>query len=210
MMRIMSEVHLPCPYFWFDLEFSDLQVENACVLQVAALVTDANLQPMLVGDKGVDLAVRLPAGATVSDWVAEHLQGLLARCASAEAAAADEIEGRLVAYLESVVGPAAKDIKARPLLAGNSIHMDWLLARLHYPELLARLHYRHVDVSTLKMQWTDWLGKASFDKEDTALVQRYLPFDGSHLAGKPHDALYDIHASIAELNFYRQQLFAQP
>jgi oligoribonuclease len=194
----MSDAKPSPAYFWFDLEFSDLNVESAHVLQVAALITDNQLTPLQPDDRGLNLTVALPSDAPLSDWVQENLADLIARCRTADAVPADQIEARL--------GPAATELRDRPVLAGNSVHMDWLLARRVYPSLLDRLHYRHLDVSSFKIEWLDRWRQEPFDKEDAALVARYLPFPLPQTEARPHDALYDIYASIAELQFYRQHL----
>jgi oligoribonuclease len=91
------------------------------------------------------------------------------------------------------------------VLAGNSVHNDWFLMRRFLPQFAGRLHYRLLDVSTLKIQWQDWIGQAAFDKENIDLLNEYYP-DGDLPAVQSHDALFDIKASIAELAFYRSQL----
>ena len=102
----------------------------------------------------------------------------------------------------------AADIKRRPVLAGNTVYMDMALIRRFLPGFARRLHYRLLDVSTMKILWNDWFTGPVFDKEDAGLVERYLPKSIAPLAARTHDAYYDIHASLAELNYYRLQLVA--
>lgn len=196
-------------YFWFDMEFTDLDPSRARILQVAALITDVDLHPVRPRDPGLNLCVRLDPDAYVSDWVQENLADLIAKCRAPDALPVAEVGQRLIQYLDDVAGPPAADIKERPALAGNSVHSDWRLAAIHFPDLQPRLSYRLLDVSTLKQQWQGWLGQPEFDKEDVNLVQEHLPFDCGNIAGQPHDAYYDILASIAELNFYRTHLLRQ-
>ena len=80
-------------------------------------------------------------------------------------------------------------------LCGNSIGTDRRFLALHLPDIEEHLHYRSVDVSTIK-----------------ELARRWYP---DRLAGAPpkvgsHRALDDIRESIAELQFYREHLFARP
>lgn len=201
----MSEARPPY-YCWFDLEFTDLDPDKAALLQVALLITDVDLQPLEPEAKGLNIIVRLPEEASVSSWVQENLASLLIRCRSPEALSVHGIEDALLTHTEQWTGPKADDIKERPVLAGNSVHADWRLAARHFPRFIDRLHYRLLDVSTVKQQWHDWAGKEEFDKENASLIREYLPFTVSDLGGQPHDAFYDILASIAELNFYRQKL----
>ena len=205
-MSTESQPSRPLYYFWFDMEFTDLDPSRAHILQVAALITDVHLQRVRPNDVGLNLCVRLEPDAYVSDWVRENLSALVARCQSDDALPVSEVGARLIQYVDDVAGPPAKEIKERPAMAGNSVHSDWRLACIHFPTLQPRLSYRLLDVSTIKQQWHGWLGQPEFDKENATLIQEYLPFDCGDIAGQPHDAHYDILASIAELNFYRTKL----
>jgi len=195
-------------YLWFDLEFTDLDPCQARIMQVAMWLTDVHLQPLDPADTGLNIVVQLPPEADVSPWVHENLKGLVTRCRSPQATPAGAVELLCTRYLDRYSGPPADDITARPVLAGNSVHNDWRLASVYYPALIKRVHYRLLDISTLKQQWTGWLGKPEFDKEDVELVKRWLPFAHLDPAGQRHDAFYDILASIAELHFYRTNWLA--
>ena len=195
-------------YIWFDTEFTDLDLDRAGVLQVAALMTDANLQRLLPPDQDLVFFVKLNEGQEVSPWVSEHLASLVAKCRSTEALDLATIDARLMEWVKRAIGsiPARKEL--RPVLAGNSIHSDWFLVRKYLPQFAKCLHYRMLDVTTLKLLWQDWRGGAKFDKEDAALVRRYSTVATAGIEGQPHDAAYDVHASIAELNFYRQKFLS--
>ena len=205
-MNDSTQSSAPLLYCWFDLEFTDLDPAKAHILQVAMLITDVHLQPVLPDDAGLNLIVRLDDQAIVSGWVQENLADLLGQCRQDDAISPDSVQALLLAYLSKAGGTGIEEIKERPVLAGNSVHADWRLACMHYPDLITQLTYRLLDVSTLKQQWTGWWQQPEFDKEDAGLVERNLPFPATHLAGKPHDAYYDILASIAELHYYRRQL----
>ncbi len=193
-------------YLWFDMEFTDLDPSRARILQVAALLTDAALQPLDETDRGLNFHVYLDPDAPVSEWVQENLAPLLQMCRTPQAVQPGAVEIMLTRYVDRLVGPAAEDIKARPAMAGNSVHSDWRLASIHYPALIDRLHYRLFDVSTLKQEWEGWWQQGEADKESAEWVQRNLPFEVPVIEGAVHDAYYDVLASIAELNFYRSQL----
>ncbi len=205
----MNNPQMHAAYIWFDLEFTDLDPAKARILQVAVLATDVHLQPLPSGDQGLNLCLKLAEGAHISPWVEENLADLLARCRSAEALPPETAARMLVEYMDRVVGPPAEDISDRPVLAGNSVHMDWRLACQHFPRFIERLHYRMLDVSSLKLQWAGWLDRPEFDKDDAAVVEANLPFSVDALAGQPHDAHYDILASIAELHYYRQHMLQE-
>ena len=80
------------------------------------------------------------------------------------------------------------------------------LARKHLPQFESRINYGLMDITTLKTLWRDWVHGPVFDKDDSELVSRYAPPDCGLPTGCLHDAYYDIHASLAELNYYRQKL----
>ena len=111
----------------------------------------------------------------------------------------------IAALLDRVCGAPVQEMAGRPILAGNSVHNDWLLMRRFMPAVSARLHYRLLDVSGLKVNMMDWGDTAPFDKEDLELVRRYGPDSGLD-ALNAHDAHFDIIASIAELAFYREKM----
>jgi len=203
----MTEESGPTPaYLWFDSEFTSLNVEQAHLLQVALLVTDAKLNRLTVPERDVNLHIKLGPEAPVSAWVAENLANLIAKCRSKNAVSLEEADRRLAALVDEVVGPVADDIKRRPVLAGNTVHMDAALVRKYLPQFSRRLHYRFLDVSTVKVLWNDWVPGQAFGKAEAENVRKNLPAGISLPAAGEHDAYYDVHASVAELNYYRQKL----
>lgn len=190
-------------YFWFDTEFTSLELEEARLLQVAVVPTDADLNRLAAPEEDFNCLVRLAPDVRCNAWVEENLAPLLARCRSDEALPVETVNDRLADYLDRVAGPAAEDQTARPVLAGNSVHADWFLARRFLPALLKRVHYRMLDVSSWKVFWSNELGETPFDKDDTALIRRFFPGEFSSPEAA-HDAHFDVLASIAELNFYRR------
>jgi oligoribonuclease (3'-5' exoribonuclease) len=92
------------------------------------------------------------------------------------------------------------------VLAGNSVHADFLLARKFLPEFVARLNYRLLDVSSQKMEWKNYFQGEKFRKKgNPTLIKKYYP-GKTKVEGDKHDAYYDVQASIAELAFYRAHL----
>ena len=188
---------------WFDSEFTTLELERARLIQVAARVTRFDLQSMTSDGGGMVSPVRLPPGEEVSPWVSEQLGSLVAAARSPDAPTLGDVESRLLALLDAAVAEAGP---ADFVLAGNSIHTDWWLARRDFPRFMGRLHYRQMDVTAFKLEWIVRGGGDPFDKTDPALVRQWFP--AACAAGKQgrHDAQYDIEASIAELAFYRDRL----
>jgi oligoribonuclease len=196
-------------YVWFDTEYSDLELETAWLLQVAALITDSSLKRVLPPECDVRLTIRLPDEAALSPWVEQNLPELVKECRSPGAVNIDEADRRLAGYVDAVAGLPVERKNQRPVLAGNSLHADWWLARRFLPRFLSRLHYRHLDVTALKLQWMHLHPDVEFEKEDPEIIRRYFPEAVLPVSGSRHDAYYDVHASIAELAFYRRFLLRE-
>ncbi|MCX7820038.1 MAG: exonuclease domain-containing protein [Kiritimatiellae bacterium] len=190
---------------WFDAEFTTLDLERARLLQVAMIVTDSELRRLGPPDNDVCLTIRLPPRVPVSRWVREQLPGLVTAARSAEAVTEAQADRHLVRALRRAVGSIPAAVERRPVLAGNSVHTDWWLIRRFLPRFEACLHYRRLDVSTLKFEWRRLCPRLDFDKADTADLRRWYPGPWTAVGGR-HDALFDLHASIAELAFYRRHL----
>jgi oligoribonuclease len=205
---------------WCDLEFTDLDVSRARILQAAMLVTTPELDPIFPaggGPDGLSLFVRITPreAAAASDWVRENQAELLARCQTDPAGLPlVEVEGRMLAYLQAtceIPGEGASDPREKavlrtqnPLLAGNSVHKDHSVLERWMPAFTSRLSYRLVDVSGLKELRRRWYPQvAPFEKE--SMARDWLP--DLVLDGAEHDALYDVKCSLAELRYYRKHLF---
>jgi len=203
----MSETKLKksSAYVWFDAEFTSLELDRARLLQVAVIITDTNLRRIALEEADLNLCIRLEEGEAVSPWVAENLPKLVEQCRTAEAVTLDEADLQIAALLDQYCSTPCEAMADRPVLAGNSVHNDWFLMRKFLPRFGNRLHYRLLDVSTLKIQWQDWVGGEPFDKESVEQLNHYFP-GGGISAANAHDALFDIKASIAELAFYRAKL----
>ena len=200
-------------YLWFDSEFSTDDLDRASLLQVALVATDEDLRPKtaprpegLLDDEarplGLATYVRPPSDVTVSAFVMREQADVLA-AARRRGREAAEVDALLCAWTDAVFG-RDRALKDRPILAGNSIHIDWALVRRSLPGLAARVHYRVLDVTALKMEWQR-MGGAKFDKESIDAIHRNFP--GADVTESArHDAYYDVQASIAELAFYRAGL----
>jgi oligoribonuclease len=176
---------------WVDCEMTGLDPTRDVLLEIAVLVTDADLTVL---GTGVDLLVEAPADALagMADVVRRmHEESGLLRALPTDAVPLAEAERQVVAYLLEHV----PDGRRAPL-AGSSVHMDRLFISRFMPTLDGLLHYRHVDVSTVK-----------------ELVRRWYPrvyYAAPRKSGN-HRAMGDIRDSIAELQYYRRTvLAAQP
>lgn len=192
-------------YVWFDTEFTSLNLDEARLLQVAVLLTDRHLRRITPRGEDLNLAIQLPDSVRVSDWVEKNIPEIVTQSRSTSAVSLEEADRILASYVDRWCGTPVKTIQKRPVMAGNSIHTDWMLARRDLPEFTGRLHYRLLDVSALKIQWLDLVGGPEFDKADVHEVARWFPEADIERLGR-HDAAYDVVASAAELAFYRSHL----
>jgi oligoribonuclease len=168
---------------WLDLEMTGLDPQADGIIEIATVVTDADLG---VVAEGPVIAIHRPEAvlAGMDEWnTRQHgRSGLTERVrqSTIDVAAA---ERATLAFLADHVTP-----KSSPL-CGNSICQDRRFLAREMPALEAFFHYRNLDVSTLKILAGLWAPAV------LAGVQK----QGSHLA------LADIHESIAELRHYREQ-----
>ncbi len=171
---------------WIDCEMTGLDIERDALIEIACLVTDADLNLL---DEGIDLIIKPPAEALESmpEVVREMhtTSGLLAELSGGITVA--EAQDLVLAYVRGHV-PEARKVP----LCGNSIATDrWFIAR-DMPELDAYLHYRMVDVSSVKELARRWFPRAYF---------------ASPAKHGGHRALADIRESVQELRYYRATVF---
>jgi oligoribonuclease len=171
---------------WIDCEMTGLDLERDALVEVAALVTDSELNIM---GEGVDIVVRPPAEALAQmpEIVREMhtASGLLDELEGGTTLA--EAEAQVLAYVRAQVPEAGK-----APLCGNSVATDRGFLARDMPALEAHLHYRIVDVSSIKELARRWYPKAYYNSPKK---------QGNHRA------LADIRESIAELKYYREALF---
>ncbi|HYH33985.1 MAG TPA: oligoribonuclease [Nocardioides sp.] len=174
---------------WIDCEMTGLDLRADALIEVAALVTDFDLQ--VLGD-GIDLVVKPPAAALdqMGDFVREmhRKSGLLDRLASGISLA--EAEEQVLSYVRQHCDP-----ESRPPLAGNTVATDRSFLARDMPALESFLHYRIVDVSSIKELARRWFPRAYFQ---------------SPAKRGNHRALADIQESIEELRYYREAVFVPP
>ena len=192
-------------YVWFDTEFTSLELDEALLLQVAVMLTDKDLKRITPPEEDLNFYIRLPENAQISQWVEKNLPELIKKCRSHAAVPVDEVDAKLAAFVDRWCGTPTKTIQKRPLMAGNSVHTDWILARKFFPIFTSRLHYRLLDVSALKIQWLDLTDGEEFKKDDPKIVKKYFP-EADLRRLRQHDASFDIVASAAELAYYRAHM----
>jgi len=166
------------------MEMSGLNPEREVILEVAAVVTDAELNLL---DDGIDLVVHQPDEVLdgMDAWCTkQHGQSGLTAAVKASALSLAEAEQQVVAYL------AQHTSKGASPLCGSSVSHDRRFIDRYMPELSRYLHYRTVDVSSVK-----------------ELVKRWYPEASPPTKRGTHRALDDILESIGELRFYRDAAF---
>jgi oligoribonuclease len=171
---------------WIDCEMTGLDLVTDALIEVAALVTDFDLN--VLGD-GVDLVIKPPAEALdqMGDFVRtmHEKSGLLTELDAGLTLA--EAEAQVLAYVKELCPDGS-----RPPLAGNTVATDRSFLSRDMPALEGFLHYRIVDVSSIKELARRWFPRAYFQ----APAKR-----GNHRA------LADIQESIEELRYYREAVF---
>jgi oligoribonuclease len=173
---------------WVDLEMTGLDPETCVIVELASLVTTDYLELVAEGPCLVVHQSDQVLG-TMSQTVREmHTRSGLLELIRRSTVTLADAEAELVAFLQRACGAA------RPLLCGNSVWKDRVFLERYMPELTSRLHYRMVDVSTVKELARRWYGPRG-----------KAPEKADH-----HRALDDIRESIAELRWYREELFVPP
>ena len=180
--------HDKTPLVWIDMEMSGLVPERDRVLEVAMVVTDADLNTVAEAPVYV---IHQPDEVldTMDSWNrSTHGKSGLVDKVRASTFTEAEVEARLVEFLKPIVPE-----RTAPL-CGNTVHQDRRFMVRYLPLFDAYLHYRIIDVSTLK-----------------ELAKRWRPdvLAGVTKEGK-HEALADIHESIEELRHYRRHFLVAP
>lgn len=171
---------------WIDLEMTGLEPDRHTIVEIACLVSNAQLELL---DEGIDLVVHADAAklGEMDDFVRKmHTKsGLLPQIESSEVSLATA-GARVLDYIKARVPRE----QTSPL-CGNSIGVDRRFLARYLPELDEYLHYRSIDVSSLKELCRRWYPD----------VYRKRP-----AKVEAHRALDDIRESVAELRYYRETI----
>lgn len=175
---------------WIDCEMTGLSLERDQLVEIACIVTEADLTEI---DEGISLVIR-PADLTCLEGMDKVVvdmhtaSGLLPLIP--EGVALADAEAAVLAYVKQHVPEQRK-----APLCGSSVYVDRGYIARDMPDLDAHLHYRLVDVSSLKELSRRWYPKTYF---------------AAPAKTGNHRALGDIRDSIAELRYYRDSVMVEP
>lgn len=172
---------------WIDLEMTGLEPEHDVIIEIATIVTDAQLREQVEGPSiAIHQADETLAG--MDEWnTRQHGEsGLMQRVRDSRFSTADA-EAETLAFLRQWVPDG------RSPMCGNSICQDRRFLYRYMPALADFFHYRNLDVSTLK-----------------ELARRWAPDLPAFVKQGRHLALDDIRDSIAELEHYREHFLTLP
>jgi len=170
---------------WIDLEMTGLNPETDQIIEIATIVTDAQLNVLAEGPSMAIFASDEVLNG-MDEWCTTHhgASGLTQRVRDSKFSA-HEAEKLTLEFLSKWVEKGASP------LCGNSVHQDRRFLVKYMPQLEAYCHYRNLDVSTVKELAKRWAPE----------VAKGLKKQGAHLA------LDDIRESIEELRYYREHFF---
>lgn len=175
---------------WIDCEMTGLDLAKDQLVEIAVIVTEADLTEL---DSGISIIIR-PDDLSVLEGmdpvvVDMHTSSGLLDVIPDGVSLADA-EEQVLAYVRQHVPEPRK-----APLAGSSVYVDRGFLTRDMPELDAHLHYRLIDVSSIKEIARRWYPRAYFNSPEKK---------GNHRA------LGDIRESIAELRYYRDAVFVPP
>ena len=170
---------------WIDLEMTGLNPDSERIIEIATVVTDANLNVLA---EGPSLAIKQSNSLLqkMDKWNREQhgKSGLIDRVKESTVSESEAMNLTIEFLLKWVN-------KGESPMCGNSISLDRRFLIKYMPELEQVFHYRNIDVSTVKELARRWNPEieSGFNKK------------GNHLA------LDDVYESIAELAYYRGKIF---
>ena len=172
----------PTHLLWLDMEMTGLSPETDCIIELAIVVTDANLNTVAEGPVLVVHQSEAVMNGMDSWNKATHgKSGLIDKVRASQLSEA-EAEAQMIAFLSQHIDPGVSP------MCGNSICQDRRFMARCMPKLEAYFHYRNLDVSTLK-----------------ELAKRWRPgLAEGFKKGSNQEALADIYESIEVLKYYRE------
>jgi oligoribonuclease len=174
---------------WVDCEMTGLDLETDVLIEVAALVTDSELNVLGTGVDVVIHAEEAALGSMVEIVQEMHDKSGLTDAVRTSTVSVADAEDMILTYVRSFV----TEPRTAPL-CGNSIATDRGFLARYMPQFDEYLHYRMIDVSSIKELCRRWYPRVYF---------------GQPAKGLAHRALADIQESIRELEYYRRTVFVE-
>ncbi|KAK9279777.1 hypothetical protein L1049_013459 [Liquidambar formosana] len=174
------------PLVWIDLEMTGLNVEVDRILEIACIITDGNLTKSV---EGPDLVIHQTKECLdhMGEWCQNHhaSSGLTNKVLQSTISE-QEAEKQVIEFVKRNIGTYM------PLLAGNSVYVDFHFLKKYMPDLASLFSHVLVDVSSIR-----------------ALCIRWYPRDHKKTPSKEqkHRAMDDIRESITELKYYKENIF---
>ena len=172
---------------WLDMEMSGLLPDTDRILELAAVVTDAELN--VLAESPVLVIHQSDAVLDGMDAWNKGTHGRSGLIDKVKASTLDEATAteQMIAFLKQYVSAGKSP------MCGNSICQDRRFMARYMPELETYFHYRNLDVSVFK-----------------ELARRWKPtiYSGFKKASR-HEALADIYESIDELKYYREHFIVK-
>ncbi|KAG5525787.1 hypothetical protein RHGRI_032168 [Rhododendron griersonianum] len=174
------------PLVWIDLEMTGLNVEFDRILEIACIVTDGSLTKSV---EGPDLVINQSKECMdrMGEWCQTHhaASGLTKKVLRSKISE-QEAEKQVTEFVRRCVGTHT------PVLAGNSVYMDFLFLKKYMPNLAGLFSHVLVDVSSVRSLCIRW-----YPRENKKAPSKE----------KKHRAMDDIRESIAELKYYKEHIF---
>lgn len=167
---------------WIDLEMTGLEPETEVIIEIATIVTDAQLNVLA---EGPSLVIHQPDSIldAMDEWCTnQHGQSGLTDRVRRSKISVEQAEQETIAFLQQYIA------RGKSPMCGNTVSQDRRFLLKYMPDLESYFHYRHIDVSTVK-----------------ELAKRWKPeiIEGVNKSSS-HLALDDVRDSIEELKYYRQ------
>ena len=168
---------------WIDLEMTGLNPATDAIIEIAAVVTGADLKPL------VEIERVVAAPEDYLDRMSDRVRRM-----HTENGLLDEVREKGVSLRDAerevlnAIVPLCPSGEA--LLSGNSVFHDWRFLARHMPRLEQHLHFRHVDIGTV-----------------SALVNAWYPNLEYPQPPVNHRAMADVKASLDEIRYYCSHAF---
>ncbi|XXG48789.1 hypothetical protein AAC387_Pa02g3141 [Persea americana] len=183
-----GECKLSLPLVWIDLEMTGLDVEVDRILEIACVITDGRLNKLV---EGPDLVIHQTKECldNMGEWCrSHHAESGLTERVLQSTTSEQNAEKQVMEFVEKHIGTY------KPLLAGNSVYVDFSFLKKYMPDLAGLFSHILVDVSSIK-----------------ALCIRWYPRENKKAPSKEnkHRAMDDIKESIKELKYYKANIFKE-